>query len=890
MIVKLISHNNAEQFSGKIQLSIDRESYQNKPAGAEVGAIRNRLSGRAAAHLIDIPTLAAEMNNGHTIQGATLRDKQNENEDTDSRFTGQQLFYIDIDNDEKNENGEKVKSSNAIETPEQIQAIAAAAGLTPCIIAPSFSNGKKDVNGATIPKYHVCFAAAEPVTDVKQARRIIENLMKVYGGQADKACKDPARILYGTRESEQVFYNSAVNSLETLLNCSPAEPEEPEPPQLPSSEPAPKAKRTQSTAPKASGKTGHNSEFTTDIKENKADPDILLQMIPPADIDYNTWLRVSAAYKLFESHSVEVWDSWNRQYTSPKANYKADLKAFKALTAKGINKMSLHAIAEQESPEQYNNYINALIQEHKSTAPRNNSKSNRTAAADPAGALPEGGQVNTQAEQVEQWADIKPFEKNTDLQPFPLETLPKVLRDYVEAVTAYNSVYPEMCILPLFSALSLCLQGKAVVKHPGTGFEQPINLYCITIAPPSERKTHTQQPFFKPINDYEKRYNTIHDRDIKDYHIKREMLQNKLRKTIQRAKDAKDEREALQLRADLTKLEAEPVNPLNFTVQDITPEALIDTLNENKERAAIIGDEATLFKILGGAYSSKGSSGVNFDILLNCYDGTQYRVSRKNSGNTYLQNPLATIGIMVQPQPFKDILESKDFKGKGLLQRFIFTFPRSNAGNVPFSAPEIPSKTAAAYKDLIYSLLEKPQPENPAALKFNAKAKTLIEYYHYELQKKLKTSKDYSDLETEYINKQISKALRIAALLHFCGHSETEMIDELTAMNAVKISTWLENQAAAALNEEMMTDTERNARYILKRITDQIQKAAIDQNKPLTKRDISRLCQTVKGEALQEALAYLDDMNVLRYQEEKQSRGRPTMKVYLNPAITDFKF
>ena len=629
------------------------------------------------------------------------------------------------------------------------------------------------------------------------------------------------------------------------------------------------------------------SDFTRDLKENKTDPDRLLYMINPNNIDYEVWRRAVGSYTHFDGATIDNFDTWNRQYTgSDSRKLNQDLKAYKAL-GKGVDKMSLHYIAEEQNPEEYNNYMQELISIYKHTAPKTKSSKSNSAA----------GTISQQpapsaapAEQVEQWADIKPFEKNTDLQPFPLETLPKVLRDYVEAVTAYNSVYPEMCILPLFSALSLCLQGKAVVKHPGTGFEQPINLYCITIAPPSERKTHTQQPFFKPINDYEKRYNTIHDRDIKDYHIKREMLQNKLRKTIQRAKDAKDEREALQLRADLTKLEAEPVNPLNFTVQDITPEALIDTLNENKERAAIIGDEATLFKILGGAYSSKGSSGVNFDILLNCYDGTQYRVSRKNSGNTYLQNPLATIGIMVQPQPFKDILESKDFKGKGLLQRFIFTFPRSNAGNVPFSAPEIPSKTATAYKELIYSLLEKPQPENPAALKFNAKAKALIEYYHYELQKKLKTSKDYSDLETEYINKQISKALRIAALLHFCGHSETEMIDELTAMNAVKISTWLENQAAAALNEEMMTDTERNARYILKRITDQIKKAAIDQDKPLTKRDISRLCQTVKGEALQEALAYLDDMNVLRYQEEKQSRGRPTMKVYLNPAITDFKF
>lgn len=882
MSVKII-HSEAEQFRGKIQLSIDTKSYTSKPAGSEIGAIRNRLSGKAAAAAIDIETLANEIQRGKTIQGAILRDKQNENDtDTDKRYLGQQLFCVDIDNDIKNENGEKVKSSTAIETPEHIQRIAAAAGLTPCFIAESFSSGKKDINGDTIPKYHVGFAAAEPVKDVSQSRRILFKLIDLFPN-ADEACKDPARIIFGTGKSKQVFYNSAVNSLETLLNCSPAEPEEPteepEQKQLPSSEPAPRASHTQSAAPKTSGKTGIMSDFTRDLKENKTDPDRLLYMINPNNIDYDKWRRVVGSYTHFDGATIDNFDTWNRQYTgSDSRKLKQDLKAYKAL-GKGVDKMSLHYIAEEQNPAEYNNYMQELISLYK---PAQASRKQAT-PADPAGAPTQG---STQAEQVEQWQEIKPFEKAVDLQPYPLETLPKVLQEYVKAAAAYNSVFPEMCILPLFSALSLSLQGKAVVKHPGTGYKEPLNLYCITIAAPGERKTATSDLFFNPIKEFEKRYNIIHDSEIKEYSIKHKILENRLNKVIQRGK-TDDEQEALKLRAELSELEKNQKNPLNYTLQDVTPEALIDTLNENQERAAIIGDEATLFKILCGAYNSKGSAGVNFDILLCCYDGSQYKVSRKNSGNIYLKSPLVTIGTMIQPQPFKQVLQNSDLSGKGLLQRFIFSNPRSNVGNIPFTAPQIPSKTAAAYKELIYKLLELPQLPQPPEIGFDKEATSIIEYYHYELQKKQKPGGAFSDL-AEYASKQEAKVLRIAALLHLCEHSAGELINGYTAMQAVKIGTWLESQATAALEAEMMTDTERNARYILRKLIDYA-RGTRDKLEPLKKRDITRMCRKLKGEEMQEALAYLDDMGVLKYQEEKTS-GRPCMKVILNPSITDFKF
>ena len=463
MITKIINHHAADTFSGKIKLSIDNKSYTSKPAGGEIGAIRNRLSGKAAAAVVDIQTLAIEQNNGKTIQGAILRDKKHEDEQgkdeqgkpvdnsTDNRFIMQQLFCVDIDNvtelrDEsgnvvKDQSGHtiKVKSSQAIETPEQIQEIAAAAGLTPCYIAESFSSGKTDINGAIIQKYHVGFAAAEPVKDVKQSRRILVKLIDVFPN-ADEACKDPARMIFGTAQSKQVFYNSAVNSIEALLKCSQAEPEEaqkePEQPQLPSSEPAPRTSRTQSAAPKA--KSGVMSDFTRDLKENKTDPDRLLFMINPNNITFEQWRRVTGAYKQFDGGTIENWDTWNRQYTgSDNRKLKQDLKQYKGL-GKGVDKMSLHAIAEEQNPEEYNNYMQELISLYKK--PARASKKKEAGAGPDISADPAGEQVTSK----EGLTPIEPpFERPAGYIDFAFYSngkkiiSPELLADNIRASTKY---------------------------------------------------------------------------------------------------------------------------------------------------------------------------------------------------------------------------------------------------------------------------------------------------------------------------------------------------------------------------------------------------------------------------------------------------------------------
>lgn len=840
MIVQHI-HNSATM---PIIAAIDTVGYKKKPANREIGAIRNRLSGSGAHTETNIYNLAKYMEQGQTVQGAILRDKLEENEDTDSRFIQQQLFCVDIDN-----TGER-----QLNTLEDIQSVCNAAGITPAIIAESFSSSDK------LRKYHAFFITDKPATDAETARAILLSLQDVFEGAADPACKDPARIIFGTAPDKQVYICGGYTPLAELLDA-PAEPEPIEEPKQQESTPAP--------AP-------HNKRQHSNSEYLPADPDELIVILDPNELTYDEWVKVMGAHKL-SSGNEAVFDAWNRQYIGKKADYKADLKAYRAMNGKAgangrpLTIATLKDIVKKYHPAQYEAYIAGLspaLDDLRQLKPKKKKQESSGEAA-----------AVTASEQVEEWQPIKQFEKKVELQAFPLDSLPKALKDYVEAVAAYNSVYNEMCVLPMFAALSLALQGKARVIHPGTGYSEPLNLYCLVIANPGERKSSTLNMFMQPIKDYERRYNEIHRNEIETYCVKHRILSQRLNNAIQRAKKAEDEQTAISLRQELTELEKDPKAALNYTLQDVTPEALISALNENKERAAIIGDEATLFKILCGAYSSgKGGNNVNFDVLLNSYDGNTYKVSRKGSGNIYLKSPLVTIGTMIQPQPFKQVLENADLSGKGLLQRFIFAVPQSNVGNIPFYAPKIPEKVAAAYNSLICELLRKN--DSTAALTFDREAVRLLEDYHALLQKKLSPDGMFAGLE-EFASKQFAKVLRIAALLHLCEHSENEQITGHTAMNAISIGLWIENQAAAALEADMITDTEKNAKYVLRKL----QKSS---ESVLTRRDIQRRCKRLNIDDLLEALSYLDDMNILKYQEEK-TKGRPTIKVTLNPDIKSVK-
>ena len=474
------------------------------------------------------------------------------------------------------------------------------------------------------------------------------------------------------------------------------------------------------------------------------------------------------------------------------------------------------------------------------------------------------------------WELPKSFEIPVELAGFPVACLPKVLKEYLLAVSEHVQVCSEMVALPLLSVLSLCVQGKAVVNFPGNNHTEPLNLYTMTIASPGERKSGSLNKLLKPVEAFQKQYNLANATAIKEYQTEKAFLER------QKVQAMSGKNASLNKAKEITRqiCELEEKHELKLIVKDVTPEALAWELYLQNERLAILDDEGSVFDVLSGLYSN-GQTNIN--IFLEAYDGSSYSILRRTKESITLYNPLLTMGLMVQPSHFEEAMNNSQFSGRGFIHRFLFCFPNSKAGFQHFNSENIDGKVQQNYNNLIEQLLSMPYPKDkPPVIYSDREATLLFKDYFDHLQLEMRTGGRYEHMK-EWASKQFAKCLRIAAILHLCEHTASEAISGDTAVDACCIATWTEEQAVKALAGDM-TDTKevKNAKYILNRLKQQ------DKDE-LSKHELMLLCQTLKtADDFEEPLCILEEMNIIRREFIKSgNKGRPKEKIKINPIILE---
>ncbi len=471
-----------------------------------------------------------------------------------------------------------------------------------------------------------------------------------------------------------------------------------------------------------------------------------------------------------------------------------------------------------------------------------------------------------------EWQQPESFDSLKKTIPFPMKSLPPLLSEYLQAVSDYVQVVPEMAILPMLSVLALCSQGKAVIKSPGNSYTEPLNLYTITVASPGERKSGVLKEFMRPVEEFQRRYNEIHAPEVEKYRTERAFLENK-KIIAMRGKNA-DLQTAQAITKQISSLKKK--HELVLTVNDATPEALAIEMYRQGGKLGIIDDEGSIFDVLSGIYSN-GS--VNINIVLKAYDCSPYTILRCGKENIELQSPMLTMGLMVQPEHFIDAMNNRQFVGRGLVHRFLFSFPESKNGNLNLTSPDIPEILQNKYNNLIDRLLRMQSPSALPVIQCDKSAELLFSDYFYHLQKEMRDGGEFENMK-EWASKQFGRALRIAGILHLCEHEPTERLTGLSAMNATSIATWSEHHALNALSIGASESIEiKNAKYILKRLQ-------TTDKETLSKRELLRLCQTLSTRECDEPLVILEDMNCIKIEVIRTGeRGKPKELIKINPFI-----
>ena len=301
-----------------------------------------------------------------------------------------------------------------------------------------------------------------------------------------------------------------------------------------------------------------------------------------------------------------------------------------------------------------------------------------------------------------EWAEPVPFGEYSP-EPFDAECLGV-------SVGAFVSEVSKACETPVELAGGVCLavgaasiQGKIRIET-APGHTEPSCLYVCPALTSGNRKSTVLELATEPLNDWECRMREEMADVIKSARSRRENQDARLKSL--RARYAKAKRDELDdIEQEIIELENEledvPNSPQIWT-QDCTVETLAVLMSNNNERESVFSSEGGVFDILSGRYSNGKS---NLDLWLQSHSGDRVRVNRMSREPVIMENPALTVGVSPQPEVLRDMRKLPGFWGRGLINRFLFLWPKSPLGWRGLNGFQIPAAVPESYAKTVTELL-----------------------------------------------------------------------------------------------------------------------------------------------------------------------------------------
>ena len=480
-----------------------------------------------------------------------------------------------------------------------------------------------------------------------------------------------------------------------------------------------------------------------------------------------------------------------------------------------------------------------------------------------------------------QWEPPIPFTQHT-LPTFPVDAFPPAIRDYVLAVAETTQTPVDMAATAALAVLALCQQGKYRIKGKDDWIE-PLNLFTVIVAEPSERKSAVISHMTGAVHRFEAEYNTQHSGAVERSRMEKRILERQQKNLEDQVLKGKAQMEDLQDIA-MQLANFREVMPMRLYVDDVTTEKLTSVLAENNGTAAIVSAEGGIFDMLAGIYTKN----VNIDVFLKAHSGDDIRVDRIGRSSESISHPALTVLLAVQPSVLSGMMSNGTFRGRGLTARFMYCMPQSRVGERKYRTQPIPDEVSHCYEVLIRNLLNEETPKTPELIYLSPEADKLLEDFACEVESKLKT--EYADIP-DWAGKLVGAVLRISGLL--CRASNATCVDFLDIPDSMVVSK--EEMSGAIAIGRYFSEHSRAA-YSLMGADDLVKQSqytldAIVKNGLLefTRRDIMRICRSFKtADAVQPVLNHLADLGYVALKETEQTfgKGRPANPTYLvNPLL-----
>lgn len=384
-----------------------------------------------------------------------------------------------------------------------------------------------------------------------------------------------------------------------------------------------------------------------------------------------------------------------------------------------------------------------------------------------------------------------------DAAPYPLDALGVAMASAARAIMARVQVPDALAAHSVLAAVSLAVQGHAVVRLP-TRQVRPCSLFLATVADSGDRKTSADQIALAPIADFERELSKAHVME-KQAHATRFAVWKAAKDAI--AKDGKG-KDFARIDEEVERLgppPAEPALPV-IVVPPGTTHGIISVLEKGRPSIGLFINE-------GGSWlGSWGMQDENRTASISAYsemwDGQPVKTLTKGEGLRYLPDRAFSFHVMFQRIYIDKLFGDVEMREQGFLSRILAAQPKSLAGTRLHDAgavePEHVAEDLAAYHEKLSRIIRAPLPtdlEHPNGLEhrkeltFSPEAERLFWQFYNHVETHQGKGGELSDIRG-FAGKATEQVGRLAAIIHVFENglrdltiSHEQVISAVTLLN-----------------------------------------------------------------------------------------------------------
>ena len=278
----------------------------------------------------------------------------------------------------------------------------------------------------------------------------------------------------------------------------------------------------------------------------------------------------------------------------------------------------------------------------------------------------------------------EPAEKrNTPGNPFPLDVLPKKMRDIVTEANAVLGFPKDYLAMSMLTAMAATIGNTHKVEHMD-GWQEYCILFVALVGRPGANKSHPLSFAMQPLIDFDAEQSAIFNEAMKRYGAAMELPPK------ERVANGYD---------------TNPTEPrrIRFTMQDVTPEAVHRILSENPRGLCLYADElAAWFKNF-----NRYNNGSESEFWMSVFNHKVAMSDRKSSqSGVFIANPFLCVIGTIQPKVLGE-LAAGNRNANGFMERFLFVVPDDQSKVKWSSERKTPSfDIVAAWREVIFKLTD----------------------------------------------------------------------------------------------------------------------------------------------------------------------------------------